>query len=366
MGKKSKETEFFVKELNKYKKLIDKDIKDYSIKIKKSTRQYYGANSKVATDAFLDILERGGKRIRGALAIVGYEMMGGKNKAMILESARALEMIHAYLLIMDDIQDRSLMRRGGLSAYVALADYHKKHNLSGDSNHFGISIALNAMGIGNHAAQVIVANLNIEDDLKIKALSILNQTVIITAHGQTNDIINEVNGKVEIKDVCNVMEWKTAHYTFLNPITFGMVLAGADCASTDAVREYALNAGRAFQITDDILGVFGNKFESGKSPMDDIKEGKKTLLTVYALNNAEKADKNFLIQMLGNQKISKTQFERCKDIIVESGALKYAQDMAKKYSKLAILAIELEQKRWPKESTMFFKGLAEYLLSRTK
>ncbi len=358
------ETEVFAEKLAQYKKLIDDDIAGYTKKIQKTTLQNYGAHSRIATDAYLEVLARGGKRIRGALAIVGYEMMGGKDQKMILQAARALEMIHAYLLIMDDIQDRSLTRRGGPTAHIALAEYHRKHHLSGDSNHFGVSIALNAMGIGNHAAQVIVANLDAAGDLRLKALSILNQSIIITAHGQTSDIMNEVNGPVTMQDVDNVLEWKTAHYTFLNPITFGMVLAGADCAATDSVREYSLRAGRAFQITDDILGTFGQEFESGKSPLDDIKEGKRTILTLHALNSAEKADKHFLIQMLGNQDLTQAEFDRCKDILIETGALDGSKREAAECVTAAISSLKSQTTSWDKSGVDFLVGLAQTLIDR--
>lgn len=359
-----KEAELFVKKLGSYKKQIDADIAEYAKSVQKTTLQKFGSHSRVPTDAYLELLNRGGKRIRGALSIVGYEMMGGKNTAMITEAARALEMIHAYLLIMDDIQDRSEFRRGGKSAHTSLAAYHHDKHLSGSSDHFGIAMALNAMGIGNHAAQVIVANLDAPEDLRLKALSILNQTIIVTAHGQTNDIMNEVNGVVTMEDVDNVLEWKTAHYTFLNPLTFGMVLAGADCAATDAVRDYCLNAGRAFQITDDILGTFGTEFESGKSPMDDIKEGKRTLLTLYALDHADSADKNFLIQMLGNRELTQSEFRRCKDILQDTGALSFATKEAEKCVQTAVTSLRSQKIEWDKESVDFLVGLAQYLVNR--
>lgn len=358
------QTEVFAKKLVQYKKLIDADITTYSRTIQNSTLQNYGANARVATDAYLEILARGGKRIRGALAMVGYEMMGGKNQKMIVQAARAIEMVHAYILIMDDIQDNSPVRRGGPTAHVVLTDYHQKNHLSGQSEHFGISLALNAMGIGNHAAQVIVANLDAPEELRLKALSILNQSIIVTAHGQTNDIMNEVSTNVTMRDVSNVLEWKTAYYTFLNPLTFGMVLAGADCSATDAVREYSLKAGRAFQITDDILGIFGTEFESGKSPLDDIREGKRTMLTLYALDHAERADKNFLIQMLGNQNLTQAEFERCKDILVESGALDFAKQEAKACVKAANESLDTQMIDWGQGGVDFLIGLTQSLIDR--
>lgn len=358
------DTELFLHKLAEYKKFLDAEIQGYSKQLQKQTLQTYGAHSRIATDAYLDILARGGKRIRGALAIAGYEMAGGKDADMIIQAGRALEMIHAYLLIMDDIQDRSLTRRGGPTAHIALSRYHEKKHLSGDATHFGISIALNAMGIGNHAAQATVTRLSVADDIKTQALELLNEAIITTAHGQTCDIMNEVNGPVTMRDVNNVLEWKTAHYTFLNPLAFGMTLAGATSADIESIKQYALNAGRAFQTTDDILGTFGTEFESGKSPFDDIKEGKRTVITLYALEHAEKADKNFLIQMLGNQKITQAEFNRCKDILVESGALDFAKEESRRGVVKAIESLDASNQKWKDEGISFLRGLAQYLIDR--
>jgi geranylgeranyl diphosphate synthase type I len=358
------DSELFLRKLAQYKQLLDEEIQSYSKHLKKETLQDYGAQSRLAVDAYLDVLARGGKRIRGALAVVGYKMAGGQDEAMIIQAGRALEMIHAYLLIMDDIQDRSLTRRGGPTAHIALSQHHEQKHLAGDPGHFGISIALNAMGIGNHAAQATIAGLKVEPELRLRALESLNKAIIITAHGQSNDIVNEVNGPITMRDVDNVLEWKTAHYTFLNPLAFGMILAGASDEDIDSIKQYALKAGRGFQITDDILGTFGTEFESGKSPFDDIKEGKRTILTLYALDHAEKADKNFLIQMLGNQHLTQAEFDRCKDILVETGALDFTKQESRHCVVEAIESLDANSQKWNDEGIGFLRGLAQYLIDR--
>lgn len=358
------DVQLFKTRLGEYKHLIDADIEAYSAGLRKRTLQDYGASARLITDSYLDILARGGKRIRGSLTMLGYEMCGGTDTKMVLQAARAVEMIHAYLLIMDDIQDRGLTRRGGPTVPVMLAGHHTRHHLAGDAKHFGVAMALNAMGIGNHAAQEIMAGLDAPEGRRLEVLSILNRSIIITAHGQTNDIMNEVVAHVDEADIERVLEWKTAHYTFLNPLHIGMVLAGADKDTLKAIEGYALHAGKAFQITDDILGVFGSEFESGKSPMDDIREGKRTVLSTYALEHAPNGNKNFLLQMLGNTGLTPAEFERCKDIMVETGALKHAQDRAEVHVKQAVAALERTKTPWSHDGARFLRGLSFYLLDR--
>lgn len=360
-----KDITVFKNTVEQYKQLIDTDIASYSKSLQQTTLKDYGASARLVTDAYLEILSRGGKRIRGSLVMVAYEMCGGRETDMILQAARAVEMIHAYLLIMDDIQDRSLTRRGGPTVPVMLAGHHKRNHLAGDSAHFGIAMSLNAMGIGNHTAQDILSRLEVSDRQKLKVLSILNRSIVTTAHGQTNDIMNEVVAQVSEADIEKVLEWKTAHYTFINPLHIGMVLAGQNDASLSAINAYALHAGKAFQITDDILGTFGSEFESGKSPMDDTKEGKRTVLSTYALEHATNGNKNFLLQMLGNSNITPAEFERCKTIFEESGALEYAQQRAADHVEQALGSVKTPLSGWNEQGVQFLRGLTQYLLTRT-
>lgn len=350
--------------LQTYQKQLDERIREYSGATLDSVRKQYGHYSAEVASAYFDMLNRGGKRIRGALVMVGYEMAGGKNKKMILDVAMAVEMLHSYMLIVDDFQDKSDMRRGGPSVHRMLATIQTNGHVEGDRDHLGASLAWNAALFGSHAAQMLLANVDADPELRIKALSIMNRTLLITAHGQTNDIINEVRADVNEKSVEDVMLWKTAYYTFLNPLHVGMVFAGADCHQTDAITEYATNAGLVFQITDDILGTFGDEFESGKSPQDDMREGKRTLLAIYTLEHASRSDRNFLIQMLGNEHLTELEFKRCKEIMHDCGALEYAKTRAKEHCQKALAALEGNKDLWPERYVNFLSELVEHLLER--
>lgn len=356
--------EDFITQLASYKKAIDADIQAYSSHIRNTTRKQYGEHSGAVTDAYLNILGSGGKRIRGALAMVGYEMCGGKDRDMIVRAATALEMIHAYILIIDDIQDRSKVRRGQSTVHEALAAYHRGLNLKGDSAHVGVSLALNAALTGAHAAQMLFAGLSVDEEFRTKVIGIVNHTMVITAHGQTSDIINESLDFVKTEDVEHTLEWKTAHYTILNPLCVGMVLAGAGCEDTDAIRDYALHTGMAFQITDDIMGIFGDDSKTGKSIMDDVREGKQTLLTLYALDHAEPNDQKFLRGVLGKDSLTSAEFQKAKQIIEKSGALTYARDVARNHVRDALQSLDAVAGRWRSENVGFLRSLSSALLDR--
>jgi geranylgeranyl diphosphate synthase type I len=355
----------FAEKMAEYKEAIEADIADYAEYVRRMTRHEFGQYpTEAEIDIFLDILARGGKRIRGALVMAGYEMCGGKDRVMIIQAARALEMLHAYILIIDDIQDRSKLRRGKPSAHEMLAEYHQKHKLKGDAAHAGISLALNAALAGGHAAQIVLANLNADAELRMKAVSIVNRTMMITAHGQTVDIMNELVDMPTAKDIDDVLEWKTALYTIINPLHVGMVLAGVGCRETDAITPYALHAGKAFQITDDILGIFGQEKELGKTPGDDIREGKGTILTQYALEHCSPKDKLFLQSCLGNSKLTEKDFEDCRRIIEEAGALVHARAKAAEHIDQALAAIDATQSLWTQDGAAFLRSLAATLQHR--
>jgi geranylgeranyl diphosphate synthase, type I len=348
-----------------YKVAIDADIAGYAEYVKTSTRQQYGRYpAELEVDIFLDVLARGGKRIRGALVIAGYEMCGGQDQAMIVQAARAIEMLHAYILIIDDIQDRSSLRRGRPTAHEMIAAYHRRHKLKGDSAHAGVSIALNAALAGGHAAQTVLANLNAEPELRLKALSITNRTMMITAHGQTLDIMNELVKTPTEADITRVLEWKTALYTIINPLHVGMVLAGAGCRETDAITPFGNHAGIAFQITDDILGIFGSEKDLGKMPGDDIREGKGTLLTLYALKQATAKDRAFLRRCLGDPGLTAAEFKECQRIIETSGALAHTRKQALAETSAALDALMATQELWKPEGAAFLRDLTLALQNR--
>lgn len=361
---KIEKDEQFVAQLTEYKDKIDADINLFCDEVLAESYESFGEYPTEAVKAYCALLSRGGKRIRGALTMTAYKMLGGTDDQVALEAARAIEMLHAYILMVDDIQDRSEVRRGGPTAHMILKHYHQQNHLKDDALHFGESIAMNGFLFGSHRALSVLADLNIDPEYRLAAIKNVNKHFINTAYGQSLDIFNEVTESADEDAVNKVLQWKTAFYTFANPLQLGAILAGASDTDIVQLEEYSMHAGRVFQITDDVLGTFSEEASSGKSPLDDIKEGKRTILTVKALELAGKSDAYFLEQMLGNKQLTQAEFQRCKEIIEDSGALAYAQKQAKDSVVDALASLEDAKTSWGSEQITFLQQLVQFLINR--
>ncbi len=222
---------------------------------------------------------------------------------------------------------------------LALEQLHDKQNLRGDASHYGMSQAMNVAVFANHQAIRELLQLPAPDTARIRAAELLGEDISVTLSGQINDIYNEVaNETIDHETIINTLTWKTAYYTFISPLELGACLAGSD-GLNERLRQYALNAGVAFQISDDILGTFGDSFEVGKSAEDDIREGKVTLLAAHAMQHASDEQQKVLRSTLGNAKASSKHCDAVREIFEDTGAREYAAKTAREYADQAIAAL---------------------------
>lgn len=340
-----------------HKKEIDADLVRLGTALHKEWKHDYTTHSVEVLDVLIALLNRGGKRLRGALAMESYYLHGGTRQKIALGAARVIELVQASLLTIDDIADNSDMRRGGPSVHTVLAKRHKQQQLRGDSYHYGISQATNAAILANHYALIELMTLPAPDTAKVRAAELLSQDISVTIVGQINDLYNEVATSVVPRDaIINTLTWKTAYYTFVSPLELGACLAGSDGLS-DRLRRYALNAGVAFQISDDVLGTFGDGFEVGKSADDDIREGKATLLVSHAMEHSTDEQSRILERVLGNPAATKSECDKVRAIFEATGARRYAVETAENYADLAIAALG-------KQPEPFLVELARFAVSR--
>ncbi|QQG43045.1 MAG: polyprenyl synthetase family protein [Candidatus Daviesbacteria bacterium] len=296
----------------------------------------------------------GGKMLRGSLVKLGYELAGGKNLTEILKPAVAVEIFQTAILAHDDIIDQSPLRRGKPTIYK---------QLGGD--HYGISQTIALADIGFFLSVKLIAESNFDKDKKNKALSHFAQTVINTGLGEVLDVeLPHIKEDRVDKDVITIHKLKTSYYTIIDPLTLGAILGGAQEETLKVIAKFGENLGIAFQITDDILGVFGDEKTLGKSVTSDIEEGKNTLLITYALQQATGAQKQVLDRYYGQGKIGEKELEIVRAVFKETGSLDNSRQEALKYvtqAKAVIPKITQESKY-----SQLLSQMADFLVERDR
>ncbi len=291
-----------------YKSKIDKELKTVLEKQIKTAPK----NIQELLLLLKDFNLRGGKRIRGILTIIGYTLFKPFNKE-IIKAAVAVELMESFFLIHDDITDNDELRRGSLTLHRT---YEKKYPKQ------GISYALVAGDLLYSLGNELLTNINFNQ--KLEAINIYNKTIAKTCHGQIYDLLIERKNKITESEISRLHELKTAHYTIEAPLKIGAILAGAKEKDLKLITSFAIPLGKAFQLKDDILGVFGTKTQLGKSPLSDIKQGKKTLLIIKALQSADSNEKKYLLKHLGNKELKNKELSKIRKIIIKTGSLNYS------------------------------------------
>lgn len=270
----------------------------------------------------------GGKRIRAALVEIGYQAGGGEDGDRILKPAIAIELLHAFFLIHDDIMDRSDLRRNQPTVHRVFEstyrEFLEKFN-DRDREHFAESMALLAGDLCCAMAYEAITQSDFPPERLVLALKKMHATVDVTVIGQVLDVLTPLKGMVSEEEITKIHRFKTACYTFEGPLQFGMILAGACAEKLEAISQYAIPIGIAFQIKDDLLGIFGSEKEVGKSVTSDLEEGKETLLTVFARAHGNLAQRDRIASLIGKHPISIDEINDVRGILREIGAISYCE-----------------------------------------
>lgn len=266
-----------------------------------------------------------GKRIRGALVILGYTLFAKSSNPELLKIAAAFELFQTAILAHDDIIDNSPTRRGKPSLHMALG-----------GGHYGISQAICLGDMGFFQSYKLIAESTFDDRLKIKAITFYSKSIIETGIGEMLDVDLSHNlSDVNERGVQAISRLKTAYYTFVAPMSLGAILAGADDAALDLLKVYGENTGIAFQIQDDIKDAFGTRTSLKKEIGGDIKEGKQTLMYIKAKQKANKSQSALLERYYGNAASGVKEIEAVKQIFEETGARAYAEALALQHAEKA-------------------------------
>lgn len=349
--------------LKDFKKRLDRELEQYFDRVIQEARE---------KDAFVaDVLEHakkitlaGGKRLRPALMYYGYVAAGGREEEKMLRASMSIELIHTFLLMHDDIIDRDDVRHGVETMHHRYGEIGKQTFGREEGKHFGESIALIAGDMVGAMGNQVLFESPFDSALILKALARLQSIVSLTVIGQSKDLYIEYAKKASEEEVLKMYEYKTARYTMEGPLHLGAILGGAQNGMFDVMSRYALPIGIAFQIQDDILGVFGSEEKLGKPVGSDIAEGKFTLLVSKALEWLPKGDRDEFSRLLSQgESLGGKDVDRFRSLLESSGSLDYAKGLAQRYISDGKNAM-LEESDIRPEARAFLLGIADYMAQR--
>jgi len=313
-----------------------------------------------------DYLIRGGKWQRPTLGLLAYELSGGKRPDFVRQALIASEMVHRYLLIHDDIIDQDLTRHGAATIEKLYQNRFKERYPQKQDVIYSKGMAIVAGDIVNTLVYESILDVGLEPKVTLAVIKAFNQLVIETAAGwqlQTEQNYQEINQVTE-ENFFTGMQLVSCQYSVVWPLRVGQILAGR-LAQEDwdkNLDEFGWHAGAAFQITDDIIGMFGDEETTGKPVGHDFREGKKTYLVLKTYQKANQSDREFLVNKLGT-KLTEEEYSRVRAIMIETGALEYSQKLASEHVEQALSALS-KVKTESVEARDLLADFANFLLQR--
>ena len=284
----------------------------------------------------------GGKRLRSLLCVLGWRAAGGLGTPpLLVRTAASLEMFHTFALIHDDIMDGSDTRHGKPALHAALAQRH----------YDGLRGLRAAQSLGAGAATLI-------GDLALAWSDELWHSVDLSAArhdaaatviyamrnelvcGQYLDLLLTGHPTADMDTAMRIARFKTAKYTVERPLHLGAVLAGSTPRMLADLSAYGIPLGEAFQLRDDLLGVFGLQAQTGKPVIDDLRDGKHTALAAYALSRADAAQSERLTALLGAFYLDEAGAEECRTLLTDTGAAAHVERMISDRRRQALTALE--------------------------
>jgi len=281
-----------------------------------------GSELDPVADALGHFLLDSGKRLRPLFATVGCIGAGAEITPELLRAAASLELVHVCALIHDDVMDASDTRRGAASIHKQFEALHAAQGLQGSSEQFGIATAILLGDLALIWAAKALHESGLPFESIQRCLPIYDEMRVELMAGQYLDVYEQALASENVERSLKVARFKSGKYSIERPLHFGASLVPSFLPSIiHTYSEYGLPLGEAFQLRDDVIGVFGDPQKTGKPAGDDLREGKRTVLVATTLSRATKAQREVFLGLLGRRDLDSPQIETLRQIIVETGAL---------------------------------------------
>jgi geranylgeranyl diphosphate synthase type I len=263
----------------------------------------------------------GGKRFRAAFCWWGFRAVTSDvaDGPALVRAAASLELLHASALVHDDYMDASDTRRGRPATHRAFEALHREQGWSGSPEQYGAAAAILLGDLMLSWSDEMLRCCGLAHDVVRDALAFFDATRSEVISGQFLDVSVQARGSSDVEQAMRVLRYKSAKYSIERPLHIGAALAGAGPGMHDALTRFGLPLGEAFQLRDDLLGVFGDPEATGKPAGDDLSEGKRTVLVALTLQRADRDDAKTLDGALGSA-LTLEEIEGLRRIITASGA----------------------------------------------
>nr|WP_249714781.1 polyprenyl synthetase family protein [Micromonospora sp. NBRC 107566] len=282
---------------------------------------------------------RGGKRLRPSFGYWGYRGAGAPDSDAVVTALTALEFVQASALIHDDVMDCSDTRRGQPAIHRRFAALHRAGRWHGGADAFGDSAAILVGDLCMVWSDELLHTSGLDPQTLARARPHYDEMRTEVTVGQYLDVLNQATGDTSAERASKVAQYKSAKYTVERPLLIGAALAGAPPALSAAYSGYGLPLGEAFQLRDDVLGVFGDPAVTGKPAGDDLREGKRTFLVAAAFAAADNGARRALVAGLGDPALDAAGVDRLRGIIADTGALQRTEHRIAELAEEALAAL---------------------------
>lgn len=306
---------------------------------------------------------RGGKRLRPFMAWLGWQIAGGKNYDHFIQTVMAWELYHNFAIIHDDIMDNDDTRYGGPNIKGAYERLFRRSHSAEVADLHARNMALLAGDIAVGLTIEVLQNAPYPPEIKDRLQRDMLKLHFSLAGGQMLDDLAVITRDMNLAKIRKVYLYKTARYSMVAPMQSGAILAGANDTILNIIERYGVHAGIAYQITDDLLGMYGTAKEIGKPTITDLREKKKTILMYYGLQFANAADKAVLLAKWGNPRVTSSDLKLVRKILNDNGAKAKTIFLAQAEAVAAKKAIG--KLAMPGELPKLFEDFTDYLVSRS-
>ncbi|MDG4665805.1 polyprenyl synthetase family protein [Mycobacterium sp. 236(2023)] len=279
----------------------------------------------IAQDVLRALLAEG-KCLRSTFLYLGW-LSGAEADVSAIRAAASLEFLHAFALVQDDVMDGSPMRRGRPSAHRAFEGWHHRHGMAGSSARFGESAAILLGDLCLVWAEQMLRESGLAQEALTRAWPRYDAMRTELAVGQFADLVNDSSAFPTLDDVLDVARRKSGNYTVRRPLEIGAALSGCDERTLDALGDYGVAVGEAFQLRDDLLGVFGRPETTGKPAGSDLAARKATTVVVAAHQLSSRSQRRDLERLMTTADLSGDDITAWQRLIAEIGTMEWMEQL---------------------------------------